>query len=317
VTTATKPPRIVSMLPAATEIVAALGLADALVGVSHECDHPPEVASRPQVTHCEIHGGALPSGAIDAWVTDTLTATGTLYTMDEPLLRRLQPEVIVTQRLCDVCAVGYDSVTGFAATLPGPPVVVNLEPATLTDIFDDVRRVARACGVPERAETVVAGLKARVEAVRARATRAARRPRTVVLEWIDPPFASGHWNPELVAIAGGVEVLGRKGQPSRRVAWEEVRAARPEVVIVACCGFDLARTGRDLPLLFAREGWAELPAVRDGRVYAVDGSQYFARPGPRVVDTLEIVAEILQPELFAGLFPARAVERIATPVTGR
>jgi len=171
--------------------------------------------------------------------------------------------------------------------------------------------VAAATGVPERGEAVVAVLSARVEAVRARAARARTRPRTVILEWLDPPFACGHWNPELVEIAGGEEMLGHKGRPSRRATWEEVLATRAEVVIIACCGFDLARTRTDLPLLHAREGWADLPAVRDGRVYAVDGSQYFSRPGPRVVDSLEITAQILHPELFAGCFPARDVVRVA------
>jgi iron complex transport system substrate-binding protein len=305
-------PRIISMLPAATEIADALGLTGSLVGVSHECDHPPAVRVIPQVTRCEIHGGVLPSGRIDAWVTDTLTATGTLYTMNEPLIRGLRPDVILTQRLCDVCAVGYDSVTAFARTLPGPPVVVNLEPATLADIFDDIRRVAAATGVSERAEGVVAALAQRVEAVRARASKARHRPRCLILEWLDPPFACGHWNPELVEIAGGQEVLGHKGQPSRRVTWEDVLAARPDVLLIACCGFDLERTRRDLPLLREREGWAEIPAVRDGRVHAVDGSQYFSRPGPRVVDSLEITAEILHPDLFAGCFPPRDVMRVET-----
>jgi iron complex transport system substrate-binding protein len=309
-------PRILSMLPAATEIAGALGLVGGLVGVSHECDHPAEVRALPQVTHCEIHGGALPSGKIDAWVTDTLTETGTLYTMDEPLIRRLRPDVILTQRLCDVCAVGYDSVTAFAATLPGPPVVVNLEPATLADIFEDIRRVARAAGVAARGDEVVAELAARVESVRARAATARLRPRTLILEWLDPPFACGHWNPELVEIAGGVEPVGHKGRPSRRITWEDVRAARPEVLLIACCGFDLERTRRDLPLLREREGWAEIPAVRAGRVYAVDGSQYFSRPGPRVVDSLEIVAEIIHPDLFAGRFPPRAVMRVAGDAVG-
>lgn len=310
------PPRILSMLPAATEIAAALGLVDRLVGVSHECDHPPEVRARPQVTHCEIHGGAWPSGRIDRWVTDTLTQTGTLYTMDEPLIRSLRPDVILTQRLCDVCAVGYDSVTAFAATLPGPPVVVNLEPATLSDIFEDVRRVAAAAGVSDRAGPVIASLQRRVEAVRTWAAPARARPRAVILEWLDPPFACGHWNPELVEIAGGEEPLGHKGRPSRRVTWDEVLATRPEVLIIACCGFDLERTRRDLPLLRGREGWAGIPAVRDGRVYAVDGSQYFSRPGPRVVDSLEITAEILHPELFGGRFPARDVVRVETETVG-
>jgi iron complex transport system substrate-binding protein len=211
-----------------------------------------------------------------------------------------------------VCAVGYDSVTAFARTLPGPPVVVNLEPATLSDIFEDIRRVAAATGVPGRAEGVVASLRQRVDAVRARAEKARRRLRAVILEWLDPPFACGHWNPELVEIAGGEEALGHKGRPSRRVTWDDVLEARPEILLIACCGFDLERTRRDLPLLRERAGWADLPAVRDGRVYAVDGSQYFSRPGPRVVDSLEITAEILHPDLFAGRFPARDVVRVKT-----
>jgi iron complex transport system substrate-binding protein len=189
--------------------------------------------------------------------------------------------------------------------------VVNLEPASLADIFEDIRRVAAATGVSERAERVVASLAARVEAVRGRAAQAPTRPRAVILEWLDPPFACGHWNPELVEIAGGEEPLGHKGRPSRRVTWDEVLATRPEVVLIACCGFDLARTRTDLPLLREREGWADLPAVRNGRVYAIDGSQYFSRPGPRVVDSLEITAEILHPDLFAGCFPTRDVVRVA------
>jgi iron complex transport system substrate-binding protein len=297
--------RIVSLLPAATEIVAALGLTDSLVGVSHECDYPPEVRRVPRVTRCEIHGGGLPSRRIDQWVSETLARTGTLYTMDEPLLRSLRPDLILTQRLCDVCAVGYDSVSAFAATLPGPPRVVNLEPLRLSDIFDDVRRVAGAAGVAERAEGVVASLNGRVEAVRSRAARAVRRPRCLLLEWIEPPFACGHWNPELVEIAGGTEPIGHKGQPARRVRWEEVLAAEPEVLVLACCGFDLQRTLQEVPLL--RAG---LPSARSCQVYAVDGSDYFSRPGPRVVDSLEILAEILHPELFQGCFPRRAVMRI-------
>src|SRR5207247_7888379 len=162
--------RVVSLLPAATEIVAALGMADQLVGVSHECDHPPEVMAKPRVTRCAIHGNALPSEAIDRWVTDTLGATGTLYTMDEGLMRSLRPDVILTQRLCDVCAVGYGTVTAFAATLPGPPEVVNLEPSSLSDVLGDIRNVGRVLGVTERASQLVAALEARVETVRSRAS---------------------------------------------------------------------------------------------------------------------------------------------------
>lgn len=286
--------RVVSLLPAATEIVAALGLVDTLVGVSHECDHPAEVVTRPRVTQCAIHGNALASGETDRWVRETLARTGTLYTLDEPLLRRLAPDVIITQRLCDVCAVGYDTVTAFAATLPGPPAVVNLEPLRLADVLDDVRRVGAALGVPERAEAVIAALEARIAAVR-RDVAAAPRRRCVVLEWIDPPFRGGHWTPELVDLAGGVDPLGRAGEDAAVVSWDAVRAAAPEVLVLACCGYPIERTLADVPLLEAQPGWGALPAVRTRNVYVIDGSAYISRPGPRLVDSLEILAALLHP----------------------
>jgi iron complex transport system substrate-binding protein len=301
--------RVVSLLPAATEIVAALGQLDRLVGVSHECDFPPEVNVRPRVTHCPIYGAGLSSAEVDRWVRETLAASGTLYTLDEPLLRELRPDVILTQRLCDVCAVAYGSVAAFAARLPGPPRVVNLEPSCLEDVFGNVRLVADVLGVPERGEAAIAELRRRVEAVRARAAQAADRPRCFLMEWADPPFCSGHWAPELVELAGGHDSLGRPGEDSARVPWESVVQARPEVLVLACCGYPAARALADLPILQEQPGWRELPAVRSGRVYAVDGHSYFSRPGPRLVDSLEILAEVLHPDLFAGHFPARGVVR--------
>jgi iron complex transport system substrate-binding protein len=302
--------RVVSLLPAATEIVAALGRIDELVGVSHECDYPPGVTEKPRVTHCPIHGGGLTSAAADRWVTETLAASGTLYTLDEALVHRLRPDVILTQRLCDVCAVSHPTVTAFAATLPGPPAVVSLEPSSLADVLGDVRSVGAALGVPERAARVVAGLEARIEAVRARVADAPR-PRCVLLEWIDPPYRTGHWGPELVEIAGGVEPLGRRGEDAARVHWEAVVEAAPEVLVLACCGYDVARTLADVPLLRERPGWDALPAVVADRVWVVDGSSYFSRPGPRLVDSLEILAAILHPELFPGRLPASGVERVS------
>jgi iron complex transport system substrate-binding protein len=302
--------RVVSLLPAATEIVAALGRVADLVAVSHECDHPAEVCALPRATRCAIHGNALASDAIDRWVTDTLAATGTLYTMDEALVRGLQPDVILTQRLCDVCAVGYDTVTSFAATLPGAPRVVNLEPATLADVLGDVRRVGAALDADDAAARVVATLEARIAAVRERTAGAARR-RCVVLEWLLPPFRSGHWTPELVALAGAEEPLGRAGEDAARVAWDDVVAAAPDVLVLACCGFDVARTIADVARLRAMPEWRRLAAVRDGEVYVVDGSAYFSRPGPRIVDSLEMLAAILHPTRFAGDFPATACRRLS------
>jgi len=291
--------RVVSLLPAATEIVAALGRLDDLVGVSHECDFPAEVAAKPRVTHCAIHGNQLPSAEIDAWVRTELRETGTLYTMDEPLLRELAPDVIITQRLCDVCAVGYGSVVKFAETLPGPPQVVNLEPQRLGDVFQDVLNVGLAIDAREEAARVVSELQARVNAVRRRTSVLARR-RAVLLEWIDPPFRTGHWGPDLVAAAGGAEMIGIAGTPAEAITWDAVRAAKPDVLVVACCGFDVARTMQDLSTLREAPGWNELPAVQRGEVWVMDGSAYVSRPGPRLTDTIELLAQCLHPEAFGA-----------------
>lgn len=302
--------KVVSLLPAATEIVAALGQVDSLVGVSHECDYPPQVSRKPRVTHCPIHEAGLPSSEVDRWVRETLSSTGTLYTLEEQLLRKLQPDVILTQRLCDVCAVDYGSVSAFAKTLPGPPRVVNLEPSSLGDIFQDVRHVAEALDVPDAADSVIAGFQRRVDDVRAKAARAEKKPSCFLMEWIEPPFCAGHWGPELVEIAGGYDPLGRRGQDSTRIEWQRVLEAQPEIIVLACCGYKPERTCRDLPILFGFPEWNRLPAAQNGHVYIVDGSTYFSRPGPRVVDSLEILAEIIHPELFAGQFPDRGVIRI-------
>jgi iron complex transport system substrate-binding protein len=295
--------RIVSLLPAATEIAAALGLMEQVVGVSHECDFPGEANERPRVTHCPVHNAGLTSGEVDEWVRGSLRDNGTIYTIDEPLLRELRPDVILTQKLCDVCAVGYGTVARLAESLPGPPRVVNLEPSSLFDIFDDIRRVAEVCGVSERAEKMLARLSERVEMVRCRANRIANRPRCFLMEWVDPPFCSGHWGPELVEIAGGLDPLGRKHQPSVQIDWQQVLDARPEIIVLALCGYavDLAR--RDYQLLQRFPGFDSLPAARRGEVYAVDASAYFARPGPRIVDSLEILVGILHAEEFPEFAP--------------
>ena len=290
--------RIVSLLPAATEIAAALGLMDEIVGVSHECDYPAKTNERPRVTHCPIHHTGLTSREVDESVRRALRDNGTIYTIDEPLLRQLRPHVILTQKLCDVCAIGYGTVARLAETLPGPPRVVNLEPSSLSDIFNDIRRVAQACGVPERADEVIAKLSTRVKAMRDRAAQTTHRPRCFLMEWVDPPFCSGHWGPELVEIAGGQDPLGRKYLPSVRIDWNAVLDARPEVIVLALCGYDVDLARRDYQLLQRFPGFESLPAARRGEIYAVDASAYFARPGPRIVDSVEILAGILHPEEF-------------------
>jgi iron complex transport system substrate-binding protein len=299
--------RIVSLLPAATEIVGALGQLESLVGVSHECDYPPVVNDKPRVTYCPIHGAGLPSADVDRWVRETLSSAGTLYRMDEPLLRSLKPDVILTQRLCDVCAVDYDSVAAFASTLLGPPQIVNLEPSCLADIFEDIRRVSQALGVPDSGDHVIQTLRQRVEVVKTRLSQVSQRPKCFLMEWIDPPFCSGHWGPELVELAGGWDPLGLPGRDSTRISWERVVDAQPEIIVLACCGYEIPRTLEDLPILQSYPGYADLPAMRPGRVYVVDGSAYFSRPGPRIVDSLEILAEIIHPEVFRGAFPERGV----------
>jgi iron complex transport system substrate-binding protein len=291
--------RVVSLLPAATEIAAALGLMDQVVGVSHECDFPKEANARPRVTHCPVHNAGLASAEVDQWVRWALRDKGTIYTIDEPLLRDLRPDIILTQKLCDVCAVGYGTVARLAETLPGSPKVVNLEPTSLTDIFDDIRLVAEACSVPERAHEVIARLSERLEFVRHRADRISHRPRCFLMEWVDPPFCSGHWGPELVEIAGGRDSLGRKNQPSAQVDWREVIDARPEIMVLALCGYDISHARRDYELLQSFPDFESIPAALDGEIYLVNASAYFARPGPRIVDSLEILAGILHPEEFS------------------
>jgi iron complex transport system substrate-binding protein len=290
--------RIVSLLPAATEIAAALGLMNRIVGVSHECDFPCDANERPRVTCCPVHDAGLTSREVDEWVRSALHKNGTVYTIDESLLRKLQPDLILTQRLCDVCAVGYGTVAKLAQTLPGPPRVVNLEPTSLADIFDDIRRVAEACDVRERAEKLIEDLSERVESVRQRSAKIPDRRRCFLMEWVDPPFCSGHWGPELVEIAGGHDPLGRKHQPSAQIDWQQVLDAHPEIIVLALCGYDSDRARRDYELLRRFPGFGSIPAAASGQVYVVNASAYFARPGPRIVDSLEILAGILHPSEF-------------------
>jgi iron complex transport system substrate-binding protein len=245
-----------------------------------------------------VDNAGLTSRDVDEWVRRALRENGTIYTIDEPLLRKLRPDVILTQKLCDVCAVGYGTVAKLAQTLLGPPRVVNLEPTSLADIFDDIRRVGKTCGVAERAEKLIGDLSERVENVRERAARIPDRRRCFLMEWVDPPFCSGHWGPELVENAGGHDPLGRKHQPSAQIDWQQVLVARPEIIVLALCGYDIDRARRDYELLRRFPGFGSIPAAAGGQVYVVNASAYFARPGPRIVDSLEILAGILHPMEF-------------------
>lgn len=303
---------IVSLLPSATEIVCALGLGDSLVGVTHECDYPPFVRNLPKVTTTLIPHDAT-SGQIDALVREQVSGEQALYHLDIPTLEALAPDLIVTQALCDVCAVAAAEVTDAACRLPGNPPVVNLEPMTLDEMFDAILAVGAAAGRDAVAAEIVAGLRARVDAVAQRTAtiRLDQRPRVAFLEWIDPLFNGGHWNPELIGLAGGIDVLGSPAGASRTVAWRQVVDAQPDVVFVACCGYTTERALADIPLVEAKSGWADLPAVRNGRVYVTDGNAYFSRPGPRLVDSLEILAHSLHPG--AHVVPIARAARINGP----
>jgi iron complex transport system substrate-binding protein len=289
--------RIVSLLPSATEMLCALGLEDQLVGVTHGCDYPPQVTRLPRVTSTTIPGTAT-GGEIDRLVRERHAAGLPLYDLDMELLTTLRPDLLVTQGLCDVCAVPDATARGVASRLPGCPTVVSLAPRTLTEVFENLRELGRLTAREARAHKLVDQLSRRVEAVRARTVPLADRPRVSLIEWLDPLYACGHWTPELVTLAGGTEGHGRVGGVSRVLGWDEVLSWRPEVMVVACCGLDLEETGRQLPLVAERAGCSELPCVVHGRLYAVDGMAYFSRPGPRLVDSLELLAHLLHPTIF-------------------
>jgi len=288
--------RIVSLLPSATETICALALEDQLVGVTHECDYPPCVERLPKVTRTLIPTEAS-SGDIDRLVRERLQTDRALYTLDLPVLQELRPDLIVTQALCDVCAVAEDEVRAAACMLPGGPQVINLEPQTLGEVLESIRQVATAVGLERRAQEVIEELSERIAVVVRRSEKVQRRPRVALLEWLEPPFSCGHWSPELVRLAGGIEGLGQEGRPSRTLRWDEVLDWQPEVVFIACCGFSVERTLCDLPALQFVPSWQDLPAVRSGRVYVTNGSHYFSRPGPRLVDSLEILAHTLHPDV--------------------
>jgi iron complex transport system substrate-binding protein len=298
-------PRICSLLPSATEIIFALGLQDNLVGVTHECDFPPEARDKPHVTRSLIDAGSLSGAEIDAAVRESLADGNTIYGLDDALLRRLEPDVILTQELCDVCAVGPDLVREAVQRLPSPSRVVSLEPHTLEEVLESIVTVGDQAGAGEAARDLVSRQRNRLDAVRAAVAGLPRR-RVLTLEWLDPVFVGGHWVPEMVSMAGGLDVLGQAGRPSREVPWNAVVEADPDCVVAMPCGFDLDRTLEELRATSFPPEWERLRAVRSGDVYAVDGSAYFSRPGPRLIDGVEILASILHPEAFqteaAGLF---------------
>ncbi|HMG75933.1 MAG TPA: cobalamin-binding protein [Pyrinomonadaceae bacterium] len=299
--------RIVSLLPSTTEIVCALGLEDALVGITHECDYPPSVAGKPRLTASRISHETMSSAEIDHAVRSQLDGHGSIYDLDEGRLRELNPDLILTQELCDVCAVSYKTVERATRMFEADMRVVSLEPNTIGDIFENIRMVGELTGRGSEAGKLVDDLNGRLDRVKELTARVDRRPRTLMLEWLEPAFAPGHWVPEQVASAGGDQGFGRAGLPSTTTTAEEIRAYAPEVIVLIPCGYYKEDTLRQLPSANLPAGWEDLPAVRSGEVWATDATSYFSRPGPRVVDGVEILARILHPEIFGAPDDEQAV----------
>jgi iron complex transport system substrate-binding protein len=290
--------RVVSLIASATEIVCALGARDLLVGRSHECDFPPEVARLPSLTEPKF----LVTGTsydIDARVKAIVQEGISVYRVDADKLEALRPDIIVTQDHCEVCAVSLKDVETALCAWSGRRVeIVSLKPAALADIWEDIAKVARALGRERQGERLVEQLKARMATIAEQSGAARTRPRGAMIEWIEPLMASGNWIPELVQMAGGENLFGVAGQPSPWLDWDQVVAADPDLILAHPCGFDMARTLQEMPMLERRAGWRELKAVQHDRIFIADGNQYFNRPGPRIVESLEMLAEIFHPELF-------------------
>ncbi|NJM07160.1 cobalamin-binding protein [Candidatus Gracilibacteria bacterium] len=309
--------RIVSLLPSTTEIVFALGLADQLVAVTHECDYPPQARALPVVTQSLLDHSAASSAEIDGVVRSQLRDDLSIYALDSALMAQLAPTLILTQALCDVCAVSFESVERAVVGAPVPATIMSFEPNSLDGILGTILAIGNATARHERAYDLVDALRARIERVRTQAAQISQRPRVAFLEWFDPPFGPGHWIPEMIELVNGRVGFGKAGDVSQRIAWESVIAFAPEVIILAPCGFDLARCAAEAAeILPHRTGWSALPAVRQGRVYAVDGNAYFSRPGPRIVDSLELLAEIVHPDLFTGWGPVNAAMPLTIAATG-
>ncbi len=295
--------RVVSLLPSATEIVASLGAMEHLVGVTHCCDYPPQVESRLRVTRTAIDADAAPD-VVDAQVREITASGAPLYTLDEAGIRALKPDLILTQALCEVCAVMETDVRAVAARLDTPPQVLTLSATSLDGVLDDITRVGAALGIPDEAEEFVAGARMRMRRVHETLKAAqAPRPRVAVIEWGDPIYAAGHWVPEMVKRAGGIDVLATPGEHSVVKTLEQVRAADPEIILVAPCGYDLPRAIVEAERLLGLPDWQW---AKGRQVFALDANAFASRPGPRLVDGIEVMARLFNPQLFSPLDAAFA-----------
>ena len=292
------PDRIISLLPAATEIICALGLESSLVGRSHECDYPESVKALPVCSEANFPDG-MSSADIDVKVKEILADALSVYTVKRGVIKELQPDVVITQAQCEVCAVSLPEVEqALENYLDKPAQIISLQPNTLNDIFKDIATVASALGVEEAGVSLLEELQERTDIIRHKLKFMENKPTVACIEWLEPMMLSGNWVPELVSIAGGVSILTKAGKHSPYVNWAEIQAQDPDVIILMPCGFSVERTMREIHLLLQQTGFAELKAVKNNRIYIADGNQYFNRPGPRIVDSIEILAEIIHPKQF-------------------
>jgi iron complex transport system substrate-binding protein len=290
--------KIVSLLPSTTEIACALGLQENLVGRSHECDFPAGVENLPICTAARLDS-SQPSGAIDRQVKTILSQGLSVYEVHTELLRTLKPNIILTQDQCEVCAVSLKEVEAAVCGWLGQDArIVSCSPMGLSDIWTDIQAVADACGLPERGHALVSTLTARLEKLAALASTQVAKPRVACIEWLEPLMSAGNWVPELVSLAGGINLFGQAGEHSPWISWPEIQQADPDILVILACGFSLKRTRTEMPCLTALPGWSSLRAVQNGQVYLTDGNQYFNRPGPRLIESLEILAEIFHPQSF-------------------
>lgn len=304
------PHRIVSLLPGATEMVASLGLEDRLVGVSHACDFPPSVRNKPVVVRPRLETRGMDPGEVDRWVSSQLEQGGSLYDLDGPALAELRPDLILTQDLCDVCAASSEDLLPALRSLSPRPRVVAQNPHRLSEVLDALGELGRLTGREALAEKLVQATRARLDRVQAQVKGLPVR-RGVFLEWLDPVYASGHWVPDMVDLAGGQDPLGRRGIPSIRIPWEDVVKARPEVLLLGPCSVPVPEVVRQASGLLGREGADTLPAVRNGEVYAVDARSYFACPGPRLVDGVELLGHLLHPGAVPWAGPTDAYRKLS------
>lgn len=301
--------RIVSFLPAATEIVCALGLEESLVGISHECDYPADIRSRPVVVRCARDTSVMSPAEIDRYVSDTLQNGQSLYEVDAEQLRQLQPDLIITQALCDVCAPSKPQALKALDSLPEAKILY-LTPHSLADVWDNIREVGRATERTIQADALIQRCQDRLEKVRKK-TAGMRRPKVFCMEWVDPVYNAGHWVAEMVLLAGGRDELASREKDSIRITWEKVVAYAPEVLIVSPCGFNLEKAKKQVALLRGYKAWETLPAVQNDDIYAVDANSYFARPGPRLVEGVEALGHILHPEEADWQILVGAFERLS------